>query len=232
MKEERSRTAGGIEDLLLQRPVDHVAGHFRRQPVRRVIFAEAVALLAIDEKLVERLHHVALDFRQTKTADMRHNAADQLRSVGVCHNPIEEVAFDGAVNSRARKRLARQEPRWIVLVEAEHGEGDAFGDDDQIGVLKPKRIVFDVLAVDDLQKLRPQLTLEQDLSTNLQLVPKAPQRPFRRLKGDQVAAELDPHRCWIRRQGDLSASAPSSQAMNSSGLSGLRFVSLILTSLP
>jgi hypothetical protein len=132
-----------------------VAGHLRGQPIGCVVLAQTVALFAIDQRLVKRLHYVALDFGQTEAPDMRHDASDQLCSVGVSDDPVEEIALYSSVDSRACKRLARQEPGWAVLIEAEDGEGDAFGDHNEIRVLKLKRIVLDILAVDDPKKLRP-----------------------------------------------------------------------------
>ena len=106
VKQERSRTAGGIEHLLFKRRARSRGGHLRRQPVWRVIFAEAVSLLPIDERFVERLHHVALDFRQAETPDMRHDAADQVRSLRVSDDPVEEIALYCPVDTRGCKRLA------------------------------------------------------------------------------------------------------------------------------
>ena len=55
----------------------------------------------------------------------------------VSHDPVEKIAFDRAVNACARKSLAGQETARIVLGHPQHGEGNAFGDDDEKGCWKP-----------------------------------------------------------------------------------------------
>ena len=56
VKQERSRAASGIEDLLFERcDRRHRLTHFRGQPIRGVILAESVPLRAIDQRLVELL---------------------------------------------------------------------------------------------------------------------------------------------------------------------------------
>ena len=93
---------------------------------------------------------------------MRHHAPDEFCAFGIGDDPVEKIALDGAADAGARQGLTRQEARGVVLVEPEHGEGDAFGDHDEIGVLEPQRVAFDIAAVDDLEQLRPELALEQD----------------------------------------------------------------------
>ncbi|MBV8798324.1 MAG: hypothetical protein JO208_00715, partial [Alphaproteobacteria bacterium] len=66
---------------------------FRRQPVRRVVFAKPMALIAVDQRLVQDLQHVAFHLIEAKAAHMRQDAAYQRFTIRVRHHPIEEVAL-------------------------------------------------------------------------------------------------------------------------------------------
>ena len=122
-----------------------------------VILAETVALLAINQRFVQCLHHVTLDLSKAEAADMGHNTSDEFRAFRVGDDPVEEIALDRAVDACVRQSRPRQQPSRLVLVQPEDGEGDAFGDNDEIGVLEPQRVAFYVVAVDNFEKLRPEL---------------------------------------------------------------------------
>jgi hypothetical protein len=83
-----------------QRPVDDVFHHFGGEPIRRVIFAESMALVAVDEGLVEDFENIAFDFGETEAPDMGHDAAHEFLALRIGHRPIEKIAFDGAGNAR------------------------------------------------------------------------------------------------------------------------------------
>jgi hypothetical protein len=52
VEQEGARAAGRIEHLLLERRSHGMAHDLRRQPVGRVVFAKAVALVAVDQRFV------------------------------------------------------------------------------------------------------------------------------------------------------------------------------------
>lgn len=157
VEQERSRAASGIKDLLFERRRNRLPRHFRGQPSGGVILAETVALLAINQRLVQCLHHVTLDLSKAEAADMGHNTSDEFRAFRVGDDPVEEIALDRAVDACVRQSRPRKKSSRLVLVQPEDGEGDAFGDNDEIGVLKPQRVGFYVVAVDNFEKLRPEL---------------------------------------------------------------------------
>ena len=146
---------------MLQWRCNRALRHFGRQPIGCVVLAEAMPLFAIDKRLVKRLHHVAFDLREAEAAHVRHDLFDKLRAFGIGDDPVEEIAFDGSGYSRACERVAESKSPRVVLVEAEHGEGDAFRDDHQIRVLQPQGVSLNVAAVDNSEKLRPKLSLEK-----------------------------------------------------------------------
>lgn len=106
VEQKCSRPAGGIEHMFDKRPVDYMLDHLRRQPIGRVIFAEPMALVAVDERLVKNLENVALNFGETETPDMVHDAAHEFLALRIGHNPIEKIAFDGAPNPGCPERVA------------------------------------------------------------------------------------------------------------------------------
>ena len=118
----------------------------------------------------------------------------------VSHDPVEEVAFDRAGDARARELLAREKLCGVVLLNSENGERHAFGYDDEIGVLKPKRVVLDVSPIDDLEELRPQLPLEEMGGDVLQPVPQRAKSDLGLAEGDRVGAELNAHCLRVRWQ--------------------------------
>jgi hypothetical protein len=60
VEQERARSAAGVDDALLQRLVHRRSHDLGSEPIRRVVLAEAMALLAVDERLVEQLENVDL----------------------------------------------------------------------------------------------------------------------------------------------------------------------------
>ena len=118
----------------------------------------------------------------------------------------------------------------IVFVQAEHRERDAFGDDDEIGVLEPQRVALDVAAVDDLEELRPELALEQIAGP----ASAGPSRAARvgLSEGDRVGAEFDAHRLGVGRQRDLEGERAVEPRQKLARLFGSRIVSLMLTRAP
>ncbi len=103
---KRARTARWIEHVFHKRPVDDVPHHFGGEPVGRVIFAEAMALVAVDEGLVKNLENVAIHFREAKPPDMVHDAAHEFLAFRIGYGPIEKIALDGAPNPGRQKRVA------------------------------------------------------------------------------------------------------------------------------
>ena len=231
MEEKGSGAACRVEDMLLDGTVNGVTNHLRRQPVGRVVLAEAMPLVAINQRLIERLHHVAFDLGEAEAAHVRHDLSDKLRALGIAYDPVEKVAFDRSAYSRACQRLSRKQTRRVVFIEAEHGEGDAFRDDHEIRVLQPQEVSLDVAAIDDFEKLRPKLTLEHDRWARIAASPTNT-RSFDVAARNATESAPSSIRTVAGSGGGetFSASAPSSQAMNSPGFSGSRIVSFILTS--
>ena len=126
--------------------------HFRSQPVRRVILAEAVAFVAVDQAFVEDLEDIAFYLLETEAADMRHDPADQFFALRIGDHPIKEVAFDRAVDAGVGKGLPRKHPLRVVLVKDHDRKGDAFGDDHEVGVLEPQGVALYFSAVDELKR--------------------------------------------------------------------------------
>ena len=200
VKKKSARAAGGVEHLLLQRAVDRMLDDLRRQPVRRVIFAEPVPLVAIDQRLVENLDHVAFDFGEAEAADVRHDPRTSFSPSASATTQSKKSLS----TAPAMPALASASPTGAVRdrpLHAEHGERDAFGDDDEIGVLEPERVALDVAAVDDLEKLRPELALEQrPVRSTLQAAPRAREAPSRRAERDGIPAEFDSDGLRVGRQ--------------------------------
>ena len=81
---------------MLDRPLDRVTHDLRRQPVRRVVLAEAVAFFAVDQQFIENLQNIAFDLIEAEAADMGKNSADEGLAIGLRDHPIKEVALCGA----------------------------------------------------------------------------------------------------------------------------------------
>jgi hypothetical protein len=114
-------------------PVTHDLG---RQPVRRVVLAEPVPLLAIDQGFIENLQNVAFDLIEAEAAHMRQNAADEGLTLRLGHHPIEEIALSCAEDARRLEGCAGQHVPGIVVTKAKDRQGDGLGDDHKERVLK------------------------------------------------------------------------------------------------
>lgn len=80
MEQEGPRAAGRIEHTLFQRSRDRRRDDPRRQPVGRVVFAEVVTLVGIDQALIETLEHVDLDVAQSEAQRLRGERAHQVET--------------------------------------------------------------------------------------------------------------------------------------------------------
>ncbi len=60
VEEKSARTTRGVEDSLLERVVNNLSHHSFSKPIWRVVLAEVLALLRVDDALVEMLEHVVL----------------------------------------------------------------------------------------------------------------------------------------------------------------------------
>ncbi len=58
--------------------LDCCATDLCREPVRRVVFAEIVALGRVDERLVKDLENVGFDRREAETTDLTHDATYEI----------------------------------------------------------------------------------------------------------------------------------------------------------
>ena len=108
VEQEGARAAAGVEHALLERAIDGASHHLRRQPVRRVVFAETVPLRAVDQRFVEDFEYVAFNLGEAEAADVVHDPPDQRLAFRVGRDPVEKVAFDCAADAGRGEGLARQ----------------------------------------------------------------------------------------------------------------------------
>ena len=171
MEEKGAGAAGRIEHMLDKRPIDDVLDHLRGKPIRCVIFAESMPFVAVDQRFIKDLENVGLDLGEPEAPHMRHDPAHQRFTFPVGYDPIEEIAFDRARDSRRLKSFSGEEAFRIVFWQAHDGERNALRDDDKEGVLEPKRVALDFAAIDQFQELRPELPLEHHCAILAQALP-------------------------------------------------------------
>ena len=131
---------------------------------------------------------------------MRHDPAQEFVTVVVGYHPVEKIAFDCTLDIRRAECLAGQQLFGIVLPHVQNSDSDAFCNDDQKGMLEPERVALHLPAIDEFEKLRPELTLEQRRRIALDLFPKSLQGRLGESVGDGTAAQLLADRRRIRRQ--------------------------------
>ena len=102
MEQEGARATGRIEHALIERARDRRRDYSRRQPVGRVIFAEIMALVGIDQALVEAFEHVDFDVAQSKAHRLLGQRANEVGSVFREKGPIEEVGLNRANDALVR----------------------------------------------------------------------------------------------------------------------------------
>ena len=106
---------------------------------------------------------------------MGQDSPDQCLTVGFGNDPIEEVAFGGAENSGRFECGSRKHVSRVVIAKAKNRERDRLRNDHKKSVLKEQRVAFNFPAIDQLQKLRPQLSLQGDGRIALHSVPNRSQ---------------------------------------------------------
>jgi hypothetical protein len=106
MKQKCSGTTSRIENPLLKGAVNRVAHNLSRNPVGSVVLAKSMALGAIDQGFVQDLENVTLDLGQSKAANVSHDSENQLFARRIRNYPIEEIAFDRALNTCRFERFA------------------------------------------------------------------------------------------------------------------------------
>ncbi len=92
------------------------------------------------------------------------------------------------MNPRGGERLAREHAFGIVLLQVHHRERDAFGDDDEIGMLKPQRVGLNLSPIDEAQQIGPKLALERLGGMQAKAGPQPPQLGIDAAIGDAVLA--------------------------------------------
>lgn len=187
-----------------------------------------MALVAVDQRLVKDLQDVAFHLIEAEAAHMRQNAAHQRFAIGVRHDPIEEIAFRRAHHAGGFEGGAGKHAFGIVFAQIEHRQRDGLGDDHQKGVLEEQLIVLDILAIDQLQKLRPELTLERHGRLAFHLLPERGEHVTREPVGDGVLSQLRAHGERIGRQRTFQsqrAVQPSEELFALVGIEG-RFLYL------
>ena len=119
MKQKRARPACRIEHPLFDRPLDRMTHDLRRQPVGRVVLAETVPLLAVDQQLVEYLQDVAFDLIEAEAPDMGKNARTRSSPVGSATTQSKKSlsaapkmpAASNAAPDSTRRGLSSRRPR-------------------------------------------------------------------------------------------------------------------------
>ena len=208
VEQERSRTAGGIQDALLQGRRHGIAYDLRRQPIGRVVLTEPVPLFAVDQRFVENLENVALHFGKAEAAHVVHDPPHQVFAGAVGDDPVEEVAFYRAVHAGGTERLSRQQLPGIVLAHAHDGQCDALRDNHQKRVLEPQAVAFHVAAVHVPQQVRPQLALQRRVGVKPELLPQDSQPGLHQVIGNGVLAKFRADGERIRRQRRLERERP------------------------
>ena len=163
VEEEGARAAGGVEDALGERIIDRLGHHAGRQPVRRVVLAQAVTPVGRDDALVEHLHDVVLDVLPGKARQAARQPGHEGRALGHLDHPVEEVLLDDAGDAGLGELLAAQHRRCRKRrrIDAHDGVGDHLGRNDQQGVVDEEAVVvFEVGAEGHPQQARPELALE------------------------------------------------------------------------
>ena len=98
MKEKSARPACRVENPLFDRPLHSLTDNLGCQPIRRVILAQPVTLLAVDQRLIEDFQHIAFDLIQAEAPHVRENSADKGLALRLRDHPVEEVALCRAEN--------------------------------------------------------------------------------------------------------------------------------------
>ena len=89
---------------------------------------------------------------------MSQNSPDKRFALAVRYDPIEEVALSGAEDACGFNAAPRARAAGCHR-EGRARQRDRLRDDYQKGMLKEQRVALHFPAVDQLQKLRPQLPL-------------------------------------------------------------------------
>ncbi len=114
MEQEGARSARQIEHALLQRARHRCRDDPRRQPVGRVVFAEIVAFLGIDQAFIKALEHVDLDVAQAEARRLPGKRTHQVIAASGEQRPVEEVGLDRTDDAFIGQEPARQHRRRIV----------------------------------------------------------------------------------------------------------------------
>ena len=78
-----------------------------------------MAFGAVDERFIENFQHIAFDLRESKTANMIDDSADERFTLGIGDDPIEKIAFDRAVDPCRCERFAGEKALRIVFAQTE-----------------------------------------------------------------------------------------------------------------
>ena len=108
VEEEGAGAAGRVQDALFQRTVNGFGAHAGGQPVGGVVLAEVVAVLGINQGLVEALEDVGLDLVEPEASDVLGDATHQFGTRRRGQNPIEEVGLHDARDTGLLERTTRE----------------------------------------------------------------------------------------------------------------------------
>ena len=145
----------------------------------------------------------------------------------VGERPIEEIAFDGALDVRIPECGAGEKPDWVVISQTENSLRDCLGDNNKKGMLKPEGVSFYGASVYQRKQLLPQLPLQRRRGLIFDAQPDSGKLLMGTAVGNAFLAKFKPHRKRVRRQRGLQSYYTVEPARNCSPLAGSRVVSLI-----
>ena len=114
-----------------------------------------MALFAVDQAFIKNFQDIAFDLVQAEAADMGDDLSNQRLADWVADHPVEKITFDRAVNASRSEGFTRQQFSGIVLGQLHHRKRNALCDNNEIGMLKPKRVIFDVATINLFEQFGP-----------------------------------------------------------------------------
>lgn len=191
VKEEGARATRGVERPFLEGRRRRGLDDLLRQPVRCVVFAELLADLGGDDRLVEHLQDVVLDGAPIEAREPAREAAHEGLALGHIHHPVEEVGLDDAVDAGLVELLPREDRarREGLGREAEDRVRDDLGGVHEERVLHEELVgVLELRAERGLQQARPEPALgPHDGVVAMLLVEAGEARPIERVRAARDA---------------------------------------------
>ena len=163
VEQKGARPAGRVQDTLVQWVFNRTLAHPSRQPVRGIILTKVVALLWVDERLVQDLQNVVLYVAQAKSADLMCEAHDEALAFWCGKNPIKEVRFYGTSDSSTFEGYTAEQSLRFRGSLAEYACRHRLCDYREISVLEKEVVASNTCAVHLLQVIVPKLSFDLDV---------------------------------------------------------------------